>query len=491
MAEPKPEDLKLPKPEFRKTKLKIVQMTVRNPKTGEEKTIFPYVLDAELIANDKIVAFRESKKRPCKYRPWSFRNEFLKYYEVYESRFGCYDEKNKVIYCPICASENRIHADINPRIFYNYNYKVPYCWGSLTYHMIKEHYFEPPGSFIRNILSLSHYKFLKLDINDLNMFQGLVYAGSFKPRFKYIEKKEKDSEIYGEKEKAFYEYGGSFVTECIDENFCRLKNVNVIIDGREILRKDYTADRVYLTRADDYEGKKYTFHTHPMYYNVHYQFFNLRLALMSPSDGDIRWITYFKKTYGKQMEGHLVFAYEGTYYLTKKYKHIKVKDFNAANLYINNKNYKFYMSDLQIKYKEYIKTKNDYFEMAYKEQEFFHEMNQVLDKYNIRVVFFPRELTEKNKWEYGTFYIPYGVRKSKSRRYDDDNPRDELDRVSYLDGVNSVNDGVDFNDYDDESYYEDSDNESDYGSDNESDYGSDNESDYGSDNESNNGSDSE
>ena len=93
--------------------------------------------------------------------------------------------------------------------------------------------------------------------------------------------------------------------------------------------------------------------------------------------------------------------------------------------------------------------------MAYKEQEFFHEMNQVLDKYNIRVVFFPRELTEKNKWEYGTFYIPYGVRKSKSRRYDDDdddNPRDELDRVSYLDGVNSVNDGVDFNDYDDESY---------------------------------------
>lgn len=62
MAEPKPEDLKLPKPEFRKTKLKIVQMTVRNPKR-EEKTIFPYVLDAKLIANDKIVAFRESKKK--------------------------------------------------------------------------------------------------------------------------------------------------------------------------------------------------------------------------------------------------------------------------------------------------------------------------------------------------------------------------------------------------------------------------------------------
>lgn len=102
-------------------------------------------------------------------------------------------------------------------------------------------------------------------------------------------------------------------------------------------------------------------------------------------------------------------------------------------------------------------------------------MNQVLDKYNIRVVFFPRELTEKNKWEYGTFYIPYGVRKSKSRRYDDDNHRDELNRVSYLDGVNSVNDGVDFNDYDDESYYEDSDNESDYGSDNESNNGSDSE----------------
>lgn len=457
MAQSNQEDLTLPKPEFWETKIKIAQMIIYDPKTGKDDIVQSYILDADLISNDYIQILRDSKKRPCKYRPWSFRNEFLKYYEAYENRFSYYAE-NGVVSCPICSSENRVYVEEKSKIYYNHNYKVPYCWGSLTYHMIKEHYFEPPSSFIRNILSLSHYKFLKLDINDLNIFQGLVHTGSLKPRFKYIKKQKEDGETYGKKEKVFYEYGGYFVTKCEDENFCRLKDITIVNDERNTTDERHL-DKVYtpVLKIDEFKEKKYTFHTHPVYYDIHYQICNRRLPLMYPSEPDIEMFTFYKMYY-EDVEGHLIFAYEGTYYLTLKYKNRGIREFDPSNHPINlyvNKHLKSYPLIMQKKYNGHIKSKNDYFEMAYKDQYLIREMNKKLDEYNIRVVFFPRELTEKNKWEYGTIYLPYGVRKTNSEKDDNnDDHVDELDKVNGLDNIDSVNDDDD--DYED---YGDSDSE--------------------------------
>lgn len=110
MAESKPENLTLPKPGFWETKIKIAQMIVYDPKTGKDDIVQSYVLDADLISNVEIQILRDSKKRPCKYRPWSFRNEFLKYYEAYENRFSYYAE-NDIVSCPICNSENRTYVE--------------------------------------------------------------------------------------------------------------------------------------------------------------------------------------------------------------------------------------------------------------------------------------------------------------------------------------------------------------------------------------------
>ena len=413
MAESKPEDLTLPKPEFRKTKIKIGKITVKNLNTGEQKTLYPYILDERLISVPYIEYVRDSKKKPCRYRPWSFRDEFLKYYEAYEDRFNFYKMANKIHKCPICKDPE--YEDEEPKIYYNYDYKVPYCWGSLTYHMIKKHYFEPPSSFIRNILSFSHYGFLKLDINDLNIFQGLVHVGS-KPKFKYIEKtKEKieaesdDKEEYGKKEKAFGEYVGYFITDHENENkiFCNIKNI-VIVNDQRIINNDTRPDKIYYSRVpiSNFIEKKYSFHTHPLTYDTNYQFYIIAPFLI-PSKQDIAVFIDFIKHYGNEIEGHLIFAYEGTYFITEKNKARLIGDFDAKkdNLYANEKGN--YMIEIRKKYHNLIKTKNDYFQLAYKDRYLIQEMNKILSNYNIRVVFYPKELTEKNEWEFGTIYLPY------------------------------------------------------------------------------------
>ena len=416
MAESKPENLTLPKPEFRKTKLKIAKIINYDTITGRYKTLYPYILDADLISGFYIEYIRDSNKRPCRYRPWSFREEFLKYYEAYKPRFGCYDIRNRINKCPICKSPE--YEDKEPKIYFNYDYKVPYCWGSLTYHMIKEHYFEPPSSFIRNILSLSNYKFLKLNINDLNLFQGLVNIGSTKPRFKYIAKqKEKikedinSEEEYGKKEKAFGEYNGYFITECENQMLCNVKDVIITNDQRAI-NEDDRGYKVYFPYIpySEFKEKKYSFHTHPVYYDINYQFYYEGLPLLYPSEGDIDFFSEMKSSYNDEVEGHLIFANEGIYFITARDKTqaVQIFDKERDKLYSEKKDYIF---EMRKKYYRLIRNKNDYYKMAHKDQYLIQEMNKVLARYNLRVVFYPRELTEKNKWIYGTIYLPYTIRK--------------------------------------------------------------------------------
>lgn len=348
-----------------------------------------YCLEPLIVDNSNITIF--NNKTEQKYNNvWSFRYEFLKYYKTYIKRVKTKLE-NKIIKCPFCE-----HVDKEKVIYYSTNGKNRFCWGSLTYHLIKEHLYEPKNKFIKYILSLSSLSFFKISVNNMVLFEGLMLAGGLTRKFKYNKKikvKDKNKEmIKKEKQFTYSEYSGYFDIQC-DNKICTMENVEISSYRR------YN-DEIYMVNFffNKLDNKKYVFHTHPPTPQPGSRIKTDSIVYEFPSPTDIE--SFITMTNKYELEGELVFAPEGIYVMSRydKKKPIKQQKFQNIGPYLKVFRYAY------SKYKD-IENVEDFYNIVAQDYTFIKELNNVMKNYNIIIYYYPKQKIN-NVWSYGKIYLP-------------------------------------------------------------------------------------
>lgn len=321
-----------------------------------------------------------------KYRLWTFRYEFLKYYKRYITRVKTY-EKNKIKKCPLCDFE-----DTENKIYYNINNKI--CWGSLTFHLMKKHNYQPKDRFIKFILSLSSDTFFKIKMNDMVLFDGLMNAGGRMQKFK-LNHKFKTNKNKIEKKTNYFnsEYSGYLDIECKNK-ICQIENIEISNFRR--FETDIYMVNFFIDRLAD---KKYIFHTHPPTPNAGSRIQKDRIVYEFPSFDDINSFVEMKQYY--DLEGELIFAPEGIYVLMvyDKKKELKNEKFKDKNEYLQILNEAYY------EYKN-ISNEKEFYEKVAQDYKYIKKANDIIKEYNLTILYFPREKLNDNSWIYGKIYLP-------------------------------------------------------------------------------------
>lgn len=346
-------------------------------------------LEPKIVKSDKII-FIDSIKPP-KYRLWSFRYEFIKYYKAYNQRVQTYIN-NEIDVCPFCD-----YKDNENKIYYNLDNKL--CWGSLTYHLMKAHNYEPKNKFIKFILSLSNIYFFKMELNDLILFDGLMNSGGRTKKFKYSQISQNKEIVEKKKEYIYSEYSGYLDIQCKNKN-CKIENIEISNFRRP--EPDIYMVNFYSNRLSN---KQYIFHTHPPTPNAGSRIQTERIVYEFPSFDDINSFIDLKRDF--KIEGELIFAPEGIYVLTSK-------DRKKQTPKLKFKEKREYMNVLNDAYYNYHKIDNehDFYIKPAQDFKYIKAINKLLANYNIKVLYFPKELSYDYKWIYGKIYLPINIEKN-------------------------------------------------------------------------------
>lgn len=354
------------------------------------KEVQCFCLDPSIVKNKNIEIL--DQKIDLKYnKPWTFCHEFLKYYRTYIKRVKT-TLKNEESKCPFCD-----FVDKEKLIYYNIGNGYNFCWGSLTYHMIKKHNFEPKNKFIKFILSLSSRSFFKLGVNDMVLFEGLMNAGGLSQKFKYNIKKKivegKIEKITKERTYIYSEYSGYFDIKCKNK-ICNVENI-------EISNYRRAEPDIYMVNFffDKLKNKKYVFHTHPPTPTAGGRIQKERIVFEFPSIQDIESFLIMENK--SEIEGELIFAPEGIYVLS-------IYDINKGFKKKQFEDTRKFLTILNEAYNEYknIKTEEDFYKIVAQDFKYIKKINELLKKYNLQVSYYPKENYENNKWIYGKIYLP-------------------------------------------------------------------------------------
>lgn len=362
-------------------------------------------IDPNIISSKQLIFWKKLNKQ-LKFKMWSFQHEFLKYYKSYISRVETFIE-NDINICPICGYEDK-----EKRIYYDLYYYI--CWGSLTYHMIKEHNFKPHDRLIDSIISLSTIQYFKLKRNDLIFFEGLMYAGGRQKKFKYTEKKyDKDEIDYDKKRLYVYsEYSGFLDVKC-QPRYCELDNIitlskDRVFDGEEIYLMFYLDKRM--------KTKQYMFHTHPPTPKAGSRIQTDHLVYEIPSPGDINKFARIKCQYS-HVEGSIIFAPEGVYAIMVKDRKKPVHNFDLKDF-----DHQAYVNSIENSYNKYgfINNEIDFYKNVLYDFSHVNALNKIVDKYNLKIAYYPKELNHENKYVYGKLFLPYNEEKNDHEKNEDD-----------------------------------------------------------------------
>lgn len=321
---------------------------------------------------------------------WSFRYEFLKYYKSYIHRINT-TLKNNVSKCPFCNYNTK-----DNRLYYNIEGKYKFCWSSLLYHLIKEHYYEPKNKFIQFILSLSSNNFFKISVNDMVLFEGLMLAGGLTKKFKYTKKikvKEDNREtIKKNKQFTFSEYSGYFDIQCSNK-ICNIENI-------EISNYRRYSDDIYMVNFffNKLENKKYIFHTHPPTPYPGSRIKTDRIVYDFPSPTDIESFIVIRNKF--KIEGELVFAPEGIYIISIYDKKKPLDQYKFKSM----KDYLKVFTNAYNKYKD-INNVDDFYNIVAQDYHYIKDLNKVMKNYNLLIYYYPKQKIN-NTWSYGKIYLP-------------------------------------------------------------------------------------
>lgn len=317
--------------------------------------------------------------------------------------------------CILCNQKNITN------FVYIYNGMV---WMEGLRHYFDIHNTKPPAKFIRFVLQndptndskckksvvkikgkirrLDKFTYVKIKANQLMILDALLEHGGLKK--KYLTKHEEDYR--------YSEHAGMLQFE--DDNKVNLsaretnrvpravKVSKVIITGLVSRQKKEDPEIFFPTMGEMAYDYEYIFHTHPATPNIGGRVSEGTLYEF-PSDVDIyHFIEHFNN--GK-LQGSLVIAPEGLYNI-RKYLFDKqpIEPRNSIG-YKFNKLLREVQSNAIKKYGLKFTPETFYSEIS-QDTTYINQLNQLLNKYNIQIDYFPRQKTKNNNWIIGTIYLP-------------------------------------------------------------------------------------
>lgn len=353
-------------------------------------------IGSELIDNKKVIIldeykskylFDENKTLPL----WSFRYEFIKYYNTFMKENKLKQIKNKSLTCKIC---NKLFDRDKINIF------KEFIWSSLLLHYMEYHNYRPPHAFIYFILQnlKDGKKYVKINQNNLQFFDALLVHGGYHRKFK-----EKHSDYMRNAEYLGY-------LNFICNGKCKLKNIEMLFEEYAPTDKDSTI--FFPTANPEIFYRTYFFHTHPYGYNRVYG----KIVYEFPSNTDIDTFIYVSSRYDKKLCGSLVVASEGIYDI-QKINNTGIDDSDLLTYEKAENILRRYINYAYDKYKDHIlyreKDEMPYFDYDFfmsvisQDTESLEKINSEFNKFNIIIKYYPRQKDSRGEWVYGSIYLGF------------------------------------------------------------------------------------
>lgn len=426
----------------------------------------PGLLSSTAISQNSL-QLKINKK--IKYKPWGFKNEFLKIYDQIIPKITfAYKNKilaNQITKCPICGQEE------NPSQIYIFflDNNGSICFGSLIKHLISVHDFKPSRYFIEYIYMCfvyaiygSNYRYMKFDEITLQYFKMLAKLGNQR-NFKFLN------------DKYNVEYFGNITTFCspdttpnyiLSNSSGKLTNLLSInkkgIKELQIYFKDtYIKNRdkkiITMEETDENYDKSlinYVFYVHP-FDSPSSRSEEVRrngLANDIPNIEDYRMFFNLSNKYPR-LFGLMLFANEGLYIISK----LDIKN-NIINLdQFKHNEYNLIYYKIKEKFLQFIETNQEiqnpliykdpadkdimpninledyklspegkliiqYYKFYENNYFWIDDINGIINQHNLKVSYYPKVfiphkididrgnlMSDKTDWMYDTLYVPINI----------------------------------------------------------------------------------
>lgn len=426
------------------------------------------VICPEILNLDNFTSISDHKIIESKFKPWSFKYEFVKYFNIYinsvkKSR-DIYKIENQQKICFKCGEQIKDEDGLN-EIYYVI--ETSYCFSPFIFHMMKEHNYKPPDQFIEYVLLKANtgYQFLKFDYNVLRFFKNFDNDNIFN-NYKFISKKigtvvyddsgpkfkgdtYKNIVLSQDDKRIIQEYNMSIpsnrdtfdnsqplyvdteILGNIDINY----NKDIFFNIKKISIVNKTFDKdiqikngengIYFYSPDVFDKSKFCYHIHPdsvsssISEKIKQRIIDGNVAFEYFSDGDFISYVYQLKDLNDSSCSFLLFTPEGIYQAIPetnldpyKINNEMIKDLFDKEIYpyenLISSTYKYRFVDTMSTgfYTNYKKSK-DYHKIIYDNNTIFEHFKTLLKKIHFDLYFYPKELKNDQEWEYGTVYMPF------------------------------------------------------------------------------------
>jgi hypothetical protein len=347
-------------------------------------------INKDLINNSKI-QIKENKNINNIYKSWSYQYEFInklkEFQKKYKSKF--ITEDNLFNKCHICNKKFK-HPEI-------YIYKK-FIYSSNLLHYIKHHNYRPSHVFILFVLNKNLNKigyYIKINQNQLQLFDALLTQGGYEKKFK--EKHEKNYRNT--------EYLGYLKFICERNKKCKLKNIKILnTTYNETTDKTIFIPSVEIKEASN---QNYMFHTHPPTPKVGGRA-SAGIIYEFPSSSDIINFMYL---YNKQQKiiGSIVVSPEGIYIIKNISRHKYIYKTMDDYVKISNIISKLIKNELLNSYDKYEDTFTTefFYNIIAQNNEFITRLNIELKQFNIIISYYPKQQNKMNNWVYGSMYLEF------------------------------------------------------------------------------------
>lgn len=413
------------------------------------------------IVKSRLISLLNNNFEKSIYRPWSFKYEFIKYYNIFFNKIKTNDINHKIFNenekCPLCNCKIQNKDDMN-QIYY-----IPeiHCvFSPFIIHMMKVHDYKPPEKFIEYVLlkvfeskEFADYKFLKLEqdtmsffinFDNYNMIENFKFIdkdlGNLKyndkrtffnkPGYKKLFSQPTSNQIIQEfnkslsKEYIDSEISGSFDIEKTNHGGNKFYSIRKVIIMNRINDKEYQVNNgneknIYFFHFDESNKYKIDYHIHPDYMSFGSEGIKKRIIEEGVlfeifSYNDIKSFFHRLKNLDNPVCSNLIFTQEGIYQYSPK-SDLDPNDITQKQIedvYGEIDEYMFYLSEL---YRLYLvpkiedgiyKQNEDYNSIIYHEHMFFEYLRDKLSEISVDFIFYPKELKEDGTWGYGDIYMP-------------------------------------------------------------------------------------
>jgi hypothetical protein len=343
--------------------------------------------------NDKNKKISKNIYEPRDGTFWSSKNFFLEKLQILESfliKNNKYEKNTIHMTCDLCKS-----IDILNYTFYYKNI----IWNSDLMHYVDKHNIKPPSTFILFVLEhdpdnkskcknskLNKFMYVKIKTNQLLILDALMEHGGIMQRYK-------ERHDIGFK---YSEHSGILV-------FDNGKMDRVIISGSTERVSTSDPDIFFPILGDLAYAYEYIFHTHPATPTPGGRAIGGVLYELPSSNDIYHFVEHFNS--GK-LQGSLVLAPEGLYNMrknifSKKQIHNIGNDFGLkfkkVSRLLQHESIKKYGTKFSTNY---------FYEIIAHDTTVIDGCNNFLEKYDIHIDFYPRQITKTGNWIIGTVYLP-------------------------------------------------------------------------------------